>query len=202
VFRILKQLSVGQPCDFSGISGYQMLDERHGIQWPYPTESPDEAPQRRLFADGTFFHPDGKARFIFENPREMWEPPSVRYPLVLLTGRASAAQWHTQTRTAKSAVLRKLSPQEIYVEIHPDDARRYRISPNQKVIVASQRGSIEAKAFVTNSVQPGEVFIPMHYSTTNQLTDAVFDPYSKQPSYKACAVRVRRKQDINPSAIS
>ena len=55
----------------------------------------------------------------------------------------------------------------------------------------SQRGRLRAKAFVTPTVQPGQVFIPMHYHTLNQLTHAHFDPYSKQPSYKDCAVRVR-----------
>jgi len=41
-------------------------------------------------------------------------------------------------------------------------------------------------------IQSGQVFIPMHYEATNRLTDPVFDPYSKQPSYKACAVNIRR----------
>jgi assimilatory nitrate reductase catalytic subunit len=41
-------------------------------------------------------------------------------------------------------------------------------------------------------VQPGQVFMPMHYATTNRLTHAAFDPYSRQPAYKACAVRVDR----------
>jgi assimilatory nitrate reductase catalytic subunit len=54
----------------------------------------------------------------------------------------------------------------------------------------SQRGQVTASAFVTPSVQPGQLFLPMHYEEVNQLTDAVFDPYSKQPSYKACAVQV------------
>ena len=59
------------------------------------------------------------------------------------------------------------------------------------VIVESPRGSIRAKAFLTHTVQTGQVFIPMHYGVTNQLTLAHFDPYSKQPSYKDCAVRIR-----------
>jgi assimilatory nitrate reductase catalytic subunit len=50
---------------------------------------------------------------------------------------------------------------------------------------------MRAKAFVTRSVKPGQVFAPMHYEETNRLTDAVFDPESRQPSYKACAVRIR-----------
>lgn len=190
-FRIMQRLSAGQPCDFSGIRGYRHIDEAGGVQWPYPAENADDAQERRLFADGRFFHADGRARFVFEPPREMPEPPNERYPFVLLTGRGSAAQWHTQTRTGKSAVLRKLYPQAVYVEINPEDARRLGIAPHGLVTVASQRGEITARAFVTPTIQPGQVFLPMHYVETNQLTDAVFDPYSKQPSYKACAVSVR-----------
>ncbi|HEU5115224.1 MAG TPA: molybdopterin-dependent oxidoreductase, partial [Isosphaeraceae bacterium] len=71
VFQLMKRLSAGQPCDFSGIRDYRMIDTHQGIQWPYPSESPDPAPQRRLFTDGRFFHDDSRARFIFENPRPM-----------------------------------------------------------------------------------------------------------------------------------
>jgi len=193
VFEILKHLSKGQPCDFSGIDGYEAIDEASGIQWPYPEAGGDDAMERRLFADGGFYHSDGRARFVFGQPRPLSEPPNERYPLLLLTGRGSVAQWHTQTRTKQSAVLRKLYSENTYVEINPADARRYAVQPNEWISVESQRGRIKAKAFITHTVKPGQVFIPMHYDHTNQLTDAVFDPESKQPSYKACAVRLRRK---------
>ncbi len=160
---------------------------------PQPsTLNPQPFSQRRLFEDGRYYHADGRAKFLFEAPRPMPEPPSAEYPFILLTGRGTAAQWHTQTRTAKSAVLRKLSPQSIYVEISPDDARSIGIRPQDWVSVSSQRGTLRARAFVTPTVQPGQVFIAMHYEEANQLTDAVFDPYSRQPSYKACAVKVTR----------
>ena len=218
VFQLLKQLSRDQPCDFSGIDDYRMLDERGGIQWPYPEKGvgyslsvrPEECPaqnvplpffqprpllgdHRRLFSEGRYYHANGRARFIFEDPRPLREPPSPRYPLLLLTGRGSAAQWHTQTRTNKSAVLRKLYPEKVYVEINPADAESHGIRPQEWVYVESQRGRIEARAFVTHSVPRGQVFIPMHYEMVNQLTHAVFDPYSKQPAYKACAVRLRKR---------
>lgn len=191
VFGLLKELSRGQPCDITGIRDYQMLDERGGVQWPYPESGADDAQERRLFADGRFYHADGRAKFLFAEPTPMPEAPNARFPLLLLTGRGSASQWHTQTRTNKSAVLRKLHPKEIYVEINPADARTAHVQPNQRVVVESQRGKLVARAFVTYSVQPGQVFIPMHYESANRLTLAHFDPYSRQPSYKNCAVRVR-----------
>ncbi len=191
VFHKLKKLSRGQPCDISGIRDYRFLDERGGVQWPYSDTNADDAPQRRLFADGRFYHGDGRARFLFEAPRAMPEPPNARFPYLLLTGRGAASQWHTETRTGKSAVLRQLSPRELHVEINPDDAQAENIRPNERVVIESQRGRITARAFVTPSVPRGSVFLPMHGEATNQLTHAHFDPYSKQPSYKDCAVRVR-----------
>ena len=213
-FQILKECSRDTPCDITGIEGYRMLDEHGGIQWPFAgggvsgegqrEENGGEAEsfpcpsaltslpsqQRRLFENGKFYHADGRAKFLFEDPRPLTEPPSERFPFVLLTGRGTASQWHTQTRTKQSAVLRKLYPKNAYVEINPGDARRIGISHNSRVIVESQRGRILASAFVTHGVQPGQLFVPMHYEPVNQLTDAVFDPYSKQPSYKACAANV------------
>jgi len=58
--------------------------------------------------------------------------------------------------------------------------------------VVSRRARVVCAAFITPTVQPGQVFIPMHYGVTNQLTHAAFDPHSRQPSYKHCAVRVEK----------
>ena len=189
-FEILKRLSAGQPCDITGIADYETLDAEGGVQWPCPDGVQPIARERRLFEDGRFYHADGRARFLFEAPRPLPEPPTERFPFLLLTGRGTAAQWHTQTRTAKSAVLRKLYPGDVYVEINPADARTLAIRSNDRVQLSSRRGQIEATAFVTRAVQPGQLFVPMHYAVTNRLTDAVFDPYSKQPSYKVCAVQL------------
>jgi len=191
VFQILKRLSRGLPCDITGIEDYRMLDDRGGVQWPYPMNEGDDAAERRLFADGHFFHADGRAKLLFEAPRTMPEAPNQRYPLLLLTGRGGSSQWHTQTRTSKSPVLRRMYPAEAYVEINPADATSLGIAANAYVVVESQRGKAKAKARITLAVQPGQVFMAMHYEATNRLTHAHFDPYSRQPSYKNCAVRVR-----------
>lgn len=221
VFQILKELSRGQPCDFSGIRDYAQIAAEGGIQWPYPAgmagltglkaEQFSNAPmrpgaaavpsssllpeqfrshERRLFADGQFFTADKKAKFFFDPPRPMPEMPDADYPFILLTGRGSSAQWHTGSRTDKSAVLRKLAPTVLTLEIHPDDAGALGISAGAVVSVRSRRGVAGAVAFVTPTVQRGQVFLPMHFGEVNQLTYPAFDPHSRQPSYKACAVSV------------
>ena len=143
-----------------------------------------------MFADGKFFTPDGRARFFFDEPRPMPEPPDAEYPFILLTGRGSSAQWHTGSRTNKSAILRKLAPTVLYLELNPTDARRLGVADGARVTVRSRRGSAEAVAFVTSVVQPGQVFMPMHFADVNKLTFPPYDPHSRQPSYKACAVTV------------
>jgi assimilatory nitrate reductase catalytic subunit len=212
-FQILKRLSAGQPCDFSGIRDYAHLDAAGGIQWPWAESDADKLriadrglgidqsairnPQspiqeRRLFADGHFFTPDRRARFIFDPPRPMPEAPCADYPFILITGRGSSAQWHTGSRTDKSAVLRKLAPTVLTVEVHSDDADSIDVRSGDRVRVQSRRGTAEAIAVVTGTVQRGQLFLPMHFEAVNRLTFAAFDPHSRQPSYKACAVRIAR----------
>jgi len=111
---------------------------------------------------------------------------------LLLTGRGSSAQWHTGSRTDKSAVLRKLAPTVLTVELHPLDAERAEIAAGGRVEVRSRRGWATAVAVVTATVQPGQLFMPMHFPALNQLTFPAFDPHSRQPAYKACAVAIRR----------
>lgn len=193
VFRIMQRLSKGRPCDITGIAGYAQLDTDGGIQWPY---AKDDKPashhrERRLFGDGHFFHPDGKARILFSSPREPSEPTDAGFPFVLLTGRGSSAQWHTGSRTGKSAILAKMHPSRPYVEIHPEDAHVLGILHGGAVEIVSRRGMATACACVTTIVQPGSVFMPMHDAQVNTLTAPEYDPHSRQPSYKYCAVQVR-----------
>ncbi len=211
-FELLQQLSEGQPCDITGIQGYQHLDEQGGIQWPLPTfnvqrstpnieASPLERStldvrrstfksERRLFEDHKFYTPNGRAKFLFDPPAPLPEPTCEAYPFTLLTGRGTSAQWHTQSRTNKSAVLRKLYPAELLLDLHPEDADRHGIADRDQISISSRRGTITAHAHLTTNVSPGEVFLPMHEGSTNLLTFPAFDPHSRQPSYKACAVKV------------
>jgi assimilatory nitrate reductase catalytic subunit len=199
VFQILKALTAGMTCDITGIADYRMLDETGGIQWPFPAEGAERSSQRRLFANGRFFFPDGRARFHFGSPLDLPEPPGGEFPYQLLTGRGSAAQWHTQTRTAKSDILRKLCPRDPYVEINPADATALGLRVGQWAAVESRRGRARVRILPTPTVPQGCLFLPMHDESTNRLTDAVFDPVSRQPAYKACAARVRAIEPEEPA---
>ncbi len=211
-FGILKELSRGQPCDITGIRTWKDLAAAGGIQWPWSARNADasladhaqsagadsaavswpqgDQVQRRLFADGKFFTPDGKAKFLFTDVVPLPEIPDETYPFFLLTGRGTMHQWHTQTRTGKVEMLKKMYPVDSYAEVNPADAQRLGIAPGADLRITSRRGSVKVKALVKESVRPGFVFLPMHYPEANCLTFPVFDPHSRQPGYKFGAVKV------------
>ena len=191
-FQILKRLSAGRFCDITGIDDYAHIDQCGGVQWP--CRSADEAAERerRLFAEGVFPTPDGRARLIVDDVAPPPETPDDEYPFWLMTGRGTVSQWHTQTRTSKSPVLRKLYPNDPYIELHRSDAESMDVVNGELVTIRSRRGSATAAAMVSPSVRPGQAFMPMHYETTNRLTLSHFDPHSRQPSYKDCAVRIEK----------
>ena len=212
-FGLMKDLSKGRPHDFTGIKGYVHVDAAGGIQWPYPeggfadtrTQLPRDGlpPEfrsvvsgdeggRRLFGSGKFFTADGKAKFLFDPPRAPEEPTDGTYDLVLMTGRGASSQWHTLSRTNKSAVLRNLSPTELLLQMNPQDAARAGIHSGEMVRVASRRGRLRVRLVATDHLRPGTVFLPMHDPRVNILTFPSFDPYSRQPSYKHAAVRVEK----------
>jgi len=195
-FRLLRDLTKDRPCDITGIDGYDMLDRLGGIQWPFPAgSSKDEVPaakERRLFEDGAYHTSSGKAKLLFSPPAPMPEPTDAEHPFVLITGRGTSSQWHTQSRTAKSDILRKLCPTGAYVEIHPDDAARLDLKDHDLARIRSRRGHLLARVYRAPTMRPGQIFLPMHYPEVNRLTHPSFDLHSRQPNYKACAVAVEK----------
>jgi assimilatory nitrate reductase catalytic subunit len=191
VFQVLKRLSKGTFCDFSGIRDYAMLEESGGIQWPFPEGTVNTDKERRLFGDGVFCHPDGKARFIFEDVRDPYELAGQEYPYILMTGRGSVSQWHTLTRTDRAPLLKRMSPDPDYVEISAQDAEKLGVAPNTPVLVSSRNGEARARVKISEGMQPGRVFMPMHYAQTNNLTVSSFDTYSRQPSFKYTVVSIK-----------
>jgi assimilatory nitrate reductase catalytic subunit len=191
-FEEWKRVSAGRLCDYSGMT-YEALEAHGGLQWPFPAGAGDLEQARRLYTDGRFQTDGGRARLI----PVAWEPfpeqPSSAYPMVLNTGR-TVEHWHTRTKTAKVPILERLSP-NAWVEMNPRDARQLKLKPQDRVDVVSRRGRVRnIELRLTETVAPGQVFVPFHYAeaNANQMTQSAFDPLSREPNYKQSAVRVER----------
>jgi len=170
---------------YGGIS-YDRL-EQGGLQWPCPTE---DHPGTPILHTQTFTR--GKGRFIPLEYKPSMELTDANYPLVLTTGR-SLFQFHTGTMTRKVRGLNIFRGEEL-VEINPADASALGITDGDTVRVVSRRGTVTAKAKVTDISPAGVVFMTFHFaeSPTNQLTNPAIDPVAKIPEYKVCAVRVEK----------
>jgi assimilatory nitrate reductase catalytic subunit len=192
-FAEWKRVSAGRLCDYSGMS-YAAIEAHGGLQWPCPPGTADAVGDtRRLYDDGRFPTADGKARLVPTKWEPFPEPPTADFPLVLNTGR-TVEHWHTRTKTGQVPILERLSPRA-WVEMNPRDARALRLKPSDRVDVVSQRGRIRRLELrVTETVAPGQVFVPFHWAeyNANQVTQSAFDPISREPNYKQCAVRVER----------
>ena len=172
---------------YQGIS-YTRLDELPaGIQWPCP--GPDNLGTPILHTEA-FPTLEGRARFVPVEHKEVAEPTDAEYPLILSTGR-TLYHFHTGTMTRKVSGLNEIRKEEL-VEVNPMDARRSGIDDGGVVRVTSRRGTVTAKAMVTERSPPGTVFMTFHFaeSPTNRLTIAALDPDSKIAETKVCAVRV------------
>jgi assimilatory nitrate reductase catalytic subunit len=188
-FEEWRRVSRGRLCDYSGIS-YKLLAEEGAIQWPFPEGGESAA---RLYTDGNFQTEDGRAKLICADWKPFPEQPNKGYPLVLNTGR-TVEHWHTRTKTREVPILERLSP-HAWLEMNPRDAKQLNLRSHDRVDVVSQRGRVrEVELRLTEIVAPGQVFMPFHYAETNvnEVTQSAFDPISREPNYKQCAVRVER----------
>ncbi len=184
------RVSKGRLCDYSAIT-YDRIDAAGGVQWPCTLDTDTLGGTPRLYEDGVVPTPNGRIRLQRSTAKQMTEPPRERFPFILNTGR-TVEHWHTRTKTGRVEILERLAP-DGWVEMNPIDATRLRLASGDMVRVASERGAIDSIPLrVTAIVRPGEIFIPFHYDEmcANRITLNEFDPVSREPNYKQCAVRV------------
>ncbi|HEX6422009.1 MAG TPA: nitrate reductase [Acidimicrobiales bacterium] len=189
-----RRVSAGRLCDYSGIT-YERIDVAGGVQWPAPAGDPSvpAAGTPRLYGGWRFPTPSGRARLHLVEPAPLSDRPNPLFPLLLNTGR-TVEHWHTRTKTGRVEVLDRLAP-EGWVELHPADAGDLGVRSRDLVRIVSERGTVDRiRVRVTRTVRPGEVFVPFHFDEqcANRLTLNEFDPISREPNYKQCAVRVER----------
>ncbi len=165
------------------------------FQWPQ--RSGEASAERRFFADGRFFHPDARARFVTARST-VPSRVSPDFPLVLNTGRVRD-HWHTMTRTGRSARL-SAHTAEPFAEMHPLDAAEYGISDADLVELSAENGArVVLRALLSDRQTRGSVFVPMHWTgetaslgRIDTLVAPVTDPVSGQPASKHVAAAARR----------
>lgn len=161
-------------------------------QWPLNAEGQGT---QRLFADGRFFTPSGKAQFISVTPRLPQSLRTPEYPFVLNTGRVRD-HWHTLTRTGISPRL-SAHLSEPYVEMHACDARDQGLQEGSLARIHNARGELLVRVKTNRDQQRGSLFVPMHWSGqfsaaagVGQLIPPVVDPISGQPEAKHATVAI------------
>ncbi|GAA3859288.1 molybdopterin-dependent oxidoreductase [Celeribacter arenosi] len=185
----------GRDFDISGLA--DLTDTEYSALEPTRWPVSDGKTGGRFFADGQFYHPGGKGRMIPVTYRAPAAKTARKYPFRLNTGRIRD-QWHTMTRTALSPRL-SAHLAEPFVEIHPEDAADLSIAPADLVTIQSPEGTAILRARITDTVQRGTTFAPMHWTgetapsaRIDALVAAVTDPISGQPESKAAVARLSR----------
>lgn len=174
---------------FSGIS-HARIEVEGGLQWPCPTP---EHPGTPTLHEGAPLK--GKAEFQAIAYRPSAELPDPDYPYLLSTGR-TLYHYNAATQTRRDAGPVAKQPRN-FIEMHKRDAKRLGVWPGDTVRVVSRRGAVNAAVDVTRRVQPGCVWMSLHFveERANLLTNDAGDDVTGTGEYKVCAVRIERIQD-------
>jgi assimilatory nitrate reductase catalytic subunit len=191
VFQEMRELSRGRMLDYSGLD-HDRIEQQRGIQWPCAEGAVTGSP--RLYADGVFQHPDGKAKLLALPFVDNNERPDSQFPFWLNSGRV-VEHFHTRTRTGKIGNVNKFSPTP-YMEMNPDSANALGIGHMTYARLVSRRGYAVVLVQLTHRVPHNMVFIPFHFhECVNRLTLGLLDPHSRQPAFKQCAVKIEPATD-------
>lgn len=142
-----------------------------------------------------FLTPTKKANLFFVENRNLSEQPTKEYPFILLTGR-TRDQWHSGTKSSHVASLLKYKELN-FCEINEKDAVSLGIKNGDMLEIASRRGKLTTKAFITQDIQEGVLFIPITNRDINYLTNDLLDKESFQPDYNHSTV-VIHPLNLNP----
>ncbi len=192
-FNLMKECTRNMPCDITGVD-YDALEGTKGIQWPLKEGEELKEDERRLFEDGVYYTPSKKAKFVFEKPMENPLVNTDEFPYILNTGRGTVGQWHTQSRTREITVVNDVSRKGAYALVNTKLCAELGVENGDSITVDSINGqSADFVVRVTDNVRYDEIYVPLHYIECNKLTPAIYDKYSKEPSYKTTPINIRKK---------
>jgi len=137
IFNEHRETTRGRDLDITGLS-YSLLNEQGPQQWPFKTG--DTTGAARLYTDGVFQKPDGKAQFVNTIYKGTADKTDARHPLHLLTGRLRD-QWHGMSRTGTVAQLFNHAEEPV-IQMSADDMMRRSIKNGDIVKVSNKRGSL------------------------------------------------------------
>jgi assimilatory nitrate reductase catalytic subunit len=198
-----KRSTEGRDLDITGLS-YALLDQAPQ-QWPF--KAGDIQGKLRLYGDGIYPTPDGRAKFVAHAYKPVAEPRESRYPFSLTTGRLRD-QWHGMSRTGALGRLFGHAPEPV-VQMNPQDMQRRLLKEGDLVHVTSKRGSILLPVQASSEVNVTQAFIAMHWGSeflsgisstgeriggVNAITTSAYCPTSKQPELKHTAVKILRAE--------
>ena len=184
--EIFNEMASLTPKSYAGMT-YERLG-LDGLQWPCPDS---DHPGTPYLHQGQFARGRGRFHAVdYQDPAEM---PDDQYPYFLTTGRMFA-HFHTGTMTRISPHL-DVEQKTGYVTVNPKDAEALAVKEGDVLVISSRRGRMEAPANISRAVEPGTLFLPIHFGENppNVLTSAeAVDPLAKIPEFKVSAVNIEK----------
>ncbi len=194
VFKEHRETTRGRDLDITGLS-YTVLERDGPQQWPYPAGA--ACGKSRLYENGHFATPSGRARFVDTVHKGTAEQTDARFPLHFNTGRLRD-QWHGMSRSGRVARLHNHA-EEPLLAMNAQDMALRRLTDGDVVRLKSRRGTMTVRVAASDDLRPGQTWLPMHWGSrtmnsggANVLTLPAFDAASKQPELKHTAIQAEK----------
>ncbi len=172
---------------------FEFFSNRLKSAFETSSEKPElSAPEEILFLP--HFEPGEKAEGIY--PLKM-----IPYELINL----SSGWLPDPPYLYKTLFDDQLRKDDSFVEINPATARKYELKEGDKITIASEKGSVEAKVRLFEGAMPDVVYMPMGFGHTafddfvrgkgcnpNSLMGAYTDPLSGQTAWWNTPVRIKK----------
>lgn len=175
---------------------YRMLEERGGLQWPFPDENGPET---------SFLHarlwdkdPEKRGRLApFGTPKHSLPVDKLdeEFPLRLTTGRR-LTDYNTGVQSGGFNSPIRFGA---CIDLSPEDMARLDVSEGEWVRVSSRRGSVLAPVRKEPGLRPGLLFMACNFPDevdVNALTIEANDPIAGTAEFKATAVRVEKTNEV------